>query len=142
MSPRQIMPGQLIHESVLLHLSQSAALRPEARSASPREGSVSNQSHTTPARLQGPSPSTAQSFPSWRARLPSGTDWQSVLTQYKQSDKRWIERDPYISAKEVVKDVLDAKLSDADRHVLVTLLSSGQLVRYAQPELYVIHLLF
>ncbi|EIN07509.1 hypothetical protein PUNSTDRAFT_71590 [Punctularia strigosozonata HHB-11173 SS5] len=111
-SPRQIMHGQRIHESVIDSPSQREIIY------EPFIGPLS-QSETFKLKKSERS--------AWkrRARVPDGLKWDQVIA----SDD-WIERDPYKSANRIVDGILGGNLSDEDCHVLVTLSSSGELLTW------------
>ncbi|EIN03656.1 hypothetical protein PUNSTDRAFT_139370 [Punctularia strigosozonata HHB-11173 SS5] len=125
-SPRQIMEGQLIHESVLDSIKPSSVAQQSDPNVSSERSSTQDPEEVSNPHLAAAPASDQRPFPEWRARLPSGKTWDDVLQQYAQpqEQRNLIEHDPYISAKGVLKDVSRKELSVADRNVLVTLLSS------------------
>ncbi|EIN03613.1 WD40 repeat-like protein [Punctularia strigosozonata HHB-11173 SS5] len=123
-SPRRIMDGQLIHESVLDSLVSSSVAQQSDSNISPECSSTPD-----PEAVSDPHPGGAPGSnqnPEPRAHLPSDMTWARLLLQYKQPQEKWtkIERDPYISAKGVLKDISRKQLSVPDRSVLLTLLST------------------
>lgn len=107
-SPRQIMHGQHIHESVLKTPSQRTILYGSFIGPLSRSDTLKMLKSERSALKR-------------RARLPDELAWDEVV-----NDDNWIERDPYQSANRTVDGILNAELSDADCHVLVTLSSTGE----------------